>query len=140
MLWQMQAMRGKLPHRMVKFHLRQVESLGVESHFDADLRFRRNSVDSISKAPVVKAYDAIPPAEDLNARLMEKRAPDDDKRVVNHLKDLLDKMLVLDPTKRISVKDAINHPFVRAGIRMRPDAGAGSTGGAAASGTAAVSV
>jgi serine/threonine protein kinase len=31
---------------------------------------------------------------------------------VLQLRDLLEKMLVLDPAKRITVKEALSHPFV----------------------------
>jgi len=33
------------------------------------------------------------------------------QRRINFFKDLLEKMFVLDPTKRISVSNALSHPF-----------------------------
>lgn len=32
---------------------------------------------------------------------------------VHQFKDILDKMLMLDPTKRIALNDALTHPFIR---------------------------
>jgi len=34
------------------------------------------------------------------------------KRKVNQLKDLLDKILMLDPAKRLSLNEALTHPFI----------------------------
>ena len=35
------------------------------------------------------------------------------QRRINFFKDLLEKMFVLDPTKRISVSNALSHPFFK---------------------------
>ena len=69
--------------------------------------------DPVTKAPVIKLVDVTSPIEDLGAKLASKRASDDDKRDVAAFKDLLEKMLVLDPSKRIGVKDALAHPFIK---------------------------
>lgn len=34
------------------------------------------------------------------------------KRKVHQLKDLLDKILMLDPAKRLSLNEALTHPFI----------------------------
>ena len=36
----------------------------------------------------------------------------EDLRKVQQFKDLLDKMLILDPERRISPKEALAHPFI----------------------------
>jgi serine/threonine-protein kinase PRP4 len=36
------------------------------------------------------------------------------KRKLYQFKDLLDKMLVIDPTKRITPKEALQHEFIKA--------------------------
>lgn len=38
--------------------------------------------------------------------------PEDQLKKVVQLKDLLDKILVIDTTKRINIRQAISHPFV----------------------------
>jgi len=35
----------------------------------------------------------------------------DEKRLILHLHDLLSQMLILDPFNRITVEDALRHPF-----------------------------
>jgi serine/threonine-protein kinase PRP4 len=67
----------------------------------------------VTKAPTWKAIEVTTATDDLNAKLMAKKAADDDKKTVALLKDLLDKMLVLDPAKRITAKEALSHPFIR---------------------------
>lgn len=122
MLWLHQSLKGRFPHRMLRFHLRQVEAYGFEAHFAPDLRFKRALQDPVSRAPITKMVDITTPSTDLGAALLAKRAADDDKRAVLALRDLLEAMLALDPAKRISVRDAMNHPFIR---------GSGSASGSA---------
>lgn len=40
------------------------------------------------------------------------RLPEDQLRKVTQLKDLLDKLLTLDPSKRIPINPALTHPFI----------------------------
>lgn len=143
MLWLHQCLKGRFPHRMLRFHLRQVEAYGFEAQFAPDLRFKRALQDPVSRAPITKMVDVTAPSTDLGAALLAKRAADDDKRAVLALRDLLEAMLALDPAKRISVKDAMNHPFIRGGgggsssghgsaSHSYRDGGAGSSAGGGA--------
>lgn len=53
------------------------------------------------------------PVRDLMAMLIGKlKLTDDGKRKVGQLKDLLDRMLMLEPGKRISVMDSLQHTFI----------------------------
>ena len=49
---------------------------------------------------------------DMGALLGGPSSADDDSRLVAAFRDLLDKMFVLDPEKRITVAQAMNHPFI----------------------------
>jgi serine/threonine-protein kinase PRP4 len=54
------------------------------------------------------------PSRDLTSTLMKAKDAKDDRLMVQALADLLDKIFVLDPTKRLTVKEALHHPFVSA--------------------------
>ncbi len=56
----------------------------------------------------------IHPSKDLLAEMIGyQRLPEDQMRKVTQLKDLLEKMLMLDPSKRISINAALTHPFIQ---------------------------
>ena len=58
----------------------------------------------------------IQPTRDLTSELFpggQKGLPDDVRRKVTQLKDLLDKILNLDPAKRISINECLLHPFIQ---------------------------
>lgn len=133
MLWRFQALRGRFPHRVLRAHLRAADTLGIPAHFDPDLRFRRRVLDPVTRAPVVRLVDVTAPLEDLGAKLGAARSGDDDRRAVAALKDLLERMLALDPAQRISVRDALGHPFIR-GDRAAEGGGAHRWGGGGARG------
>ena len=115
MLWRFQALRGRLPHRMIRHHLRAAETLGIPAHFDGgpELRFRRRVLDPVTHAPVTKLVDVTAPIEELGPKLAAARAGGDDRRAVGALRDLLERMTTLDPAKRISVREALGHAFVK---------------------------
>lgn len=51
---------------------------------------------------------------DLQEELIgRQRLPEDQLRKVGHLKELLEKILMLDPAKRISINQALTHPFIQ---------------------------
>lgn len=47
-----------------------------------------------------------------NELLGGQHLPDEEYRKVLQLRDLLDKFLMLDPTKRLTIHQALSHPFV----------------------------
>ena len=56
---------------------------------------------------------AVNATKDLLADLIGYQVlPDDQMRKVTQLKDLLEKVLILDPAKRISINQALAHPFI----------------------------
>lgn len=50
---------------------------------------------------------------DLAAALLAAKSTTDERKQVLELKSLLDRMFTLDPAKRITVRDALAHPFVK---------------------------
>lgn len=53
-----------------------------------------------------------PNKEVVESLLGYKKVNEEHKRKVMQLKDLLDKCLMLDPVKRISLNQALTHPFI----------------------------
>ena len=57
---------------------------------------------------------SINPCKDLLADLIGyQRLPEDQLRKVMQLKDLLERVMMLDPSKRISINQALMHPFIQ---------------------------
>ena len=65
---------------------------------------------------IAKVTPISKPTKDLKSRLLpsineQRSMKDDEIKSIYNFVDLLDKMLMLDPQKRISAKDALSHPF-----------------------------
>lgn len=48
--------------------------------------------------------------------LAQSRMKDDELKFLTSFIDLIDRCLALDPAKRITPKEALLHPFLRAGL------------------------
>jgi len=105
------AMKGKFPNKLLKLHLRSYESLKLDPHFDNDLKFRQQEIDPVSGHVILRLVEIIQPTKDLTSLLRGHKAGADDARLVGALADLLEKGLNLDPSKRLSVSEALKHPF-----------------------------
>ncbi len=61
----------------------------------------------------VTVMTSFPPSRDLLASLVGDQTLDDAHlRKVHQLKDFLEKSLVIDPGKRLTINQALTHPFV----------------------------
>lgn len=77
----------------------------------------------LTEKPTMRLVHFTKPTRDLNAILMKAKAASDDKNLVQYLADLLEKIFVLDPSKRITFKDALHHPFVSASSALQSATG-----------------
>lgn len=85
-----------------------------DQHFDANFNFLYHEIDKITQREKITVMSNINPTKDLLALLIGyQRLPEDQLKKVTQLKDLLDKMLVVDPSKRISLSHCIAHPFIQ---------------------------
>lgn len=57
MLRLMQAIKGRLPNKILKSHLRSYETLGLDTHFDTDFKFKQWDLDPITG--IIKAINVL---------------------------------------------------------------------------------
>ncbi len=116
MLFRVQALFGRFPHKMLRKHLAHAGATGAEAHFDDALRFRRAVADPVTREPGVKLCDFTAPSESLAAKLAAARAGDS-RHAVAAFQALLEGMLAPDPARRITPADALAHPFIKSPLK-----------------------
>lgn len=100
-------LRGKFSHRL----LRKCEFR--DQHFDGDYNFLYQDFDKVTEKEKIVRLAHISATRDLHAELTAGQTLSEPMmRRVAHLKDLLDKILVLDPAKRMTPSEALQHPFL----------------------------
>ncbi|XP_072267870.1 serine/threonine-protein kinase PRP4 homolog isoform X2 [Pyxicephalus adspersus] len=101
-------LKGKMPNKMIR------KGVFKDQHFDANLNFMYIEVDKVTEREKVTVMSTINPTKDLLADLIGcQRLPEEQRKKVHQLKDLLDQILMLDPAKRISINQALQHPFIQ---------------------------
>ncbi|KAJ8418754.1 hypothetical protein AAFF_G00002530, partial [Aldrovandia affinis] len=88
-------LKGKMPNKMIR------KGLFKDQHFDQNLNFLYIEVDKVTEREKVTVMSTINPTKDLVTDMVGyQRLPEDQRKKVNQLKDLLDQILMLDPAKR----------------------------------------
>ncbi|MCJ8731821.1 hypothetical protein PDJAM_G00204000 [Pangasius djambal] len=101
-------LKGKMPNKMIR------KGLFKDQHFDQNLNFLYTELDKVTEREKVTVMSSINPTKDLlNDMVGRQRLPEDQRKKVVQLKDLLDQILVLDPAKRISINQALQHPYIQ---------------------------
>ncbi|XP_051555889.1 serine/threonine-protein kinase PRP4 homolog isoform X2 [Myxocyprinus asiaticus] len=91
-------LKGKLPNKMIR------KGLFKDQHFDQNLNFLYTEVDKVTEREKVTVMSTINPTKDLLMDMVGRQAlPEDQRKKVVQIKDLLDQILMLDPTKRITI-------------------------------------
>ncbi|EDQ89892.1 uncharacterized protein MONBRDRAFT_20788 [Monosiga brevicollis MX1] len=84
-----------------------------DEHFTADYQFKFEEVDKVTKKEKVTLLPLTKPTRDLKSLLLRNHTlSEDEARHFESFANLLDRMLIVDPDKRITVKDALRHPFI----------------------------
>ncbi|XP_047340782.1 serine/threonine-protein kinase prpf4B-like isoform X2 [Impatiens glandulifera] len=97
-------LKGPFPKKMLK------KGGFTEQHFDQDLNFLAIEEDPVTKKTMRRL---IPPSMKLkDIGTIVCGSPGEDPKMLANFKDLLEKMFVLDPEKRLTVAQALSHPFI----------------------------
>uniref|UniRef100_A0A8C4NJ72 Serine/threonine-protein kinase PRP4 homolog n=1 Tax=Eptatretus burgeri TaxID=7764 RepID=A0A8C4NJ72_EPTBU len=108
MLKFMMDLKGKMPNKMIR------KGMFKDQHFDQNLNFTHIEVDKITEREKVTIMSTINPTKDLLSDLVGfQRLPEEQRKKVHQLRDLLEQILMLDPAKRISINHALQHPFIQ---------------------------
>uniref|UniRef100_A0A8C7WJK0 Serine/threonine-protein kinase PRP4 homolog n=1 Tax=Oncorhynchus mykiss TaxID=8022 RepID=A0A8C7WJK0_ONCMY len=101
-------LKGKMPNKMIR------KGLFKDQHFDQNLNFLYIEVDKVTEREKVTVMSTINPTKDLLCDMVGgQRLPEEQRKKVLILKDLIDATLMLDPAKRISINQALQHPFIQ---------------------------
>ncbi|XP_017066313.1 serine/threonine-protein kinase PRP4 homolog [Drosophila eugracilis] len=100
--------KGKIPNRIVR------KGQFKEQHFDQSCNFLYHEIDKLTEREKIVVMPVVKPSRSLQQELIaDQNLPDDQQRKVTQLKDLLENMFALDPAKRISLNQALLHPFIQ---------------------------
>uniref|UniRef100_A0A7N0UMZ4 Serine/threonine-protein kinase PRP4 homolog n=1 Tax=Kalanchoe fedtschenkoi TaxID=63787 RepID=A0A7N0UMZ4_KALFE len=96
-------LKGPFPKKMLR------KGAFTEQHFDQDLNFLSSEDDPVTKKTIKRMIVNIKP-KDIGS-IISGSAGEDPKMLTN-FKDFLDKIFMLDPDKRMTVSQALGHPFI----------------------------
>uniref|UniRef100_A0A0E0D5I0 Homologous-pairing protein 2 homolog n=1 Tax=Oryza meridionalis TaxID=40149 RepID=A0A0E0D5I0_9ORYZ len=96
-------LKGPFPKKMLR------KGAFTMQHFDQNMNFLARKKDPITKTVVNRLLLNIKP-KGVGSAISS--CPGDDPKMISSFKDLLEKIFVLDPKKRITVSEALGHPFI----------------------------
>ncbi|KAH7516551.1 hypothetical protein FEM48_Zijuj10G0147000 [Ziziphus jujuba var. spinosa] len=96
-------LKGPFPKKMLR------KGAFTDQNFDQDLNFHATEEDPVTKKTIKRLILNIKP-KDIGSIITGSSG--EDPKMIADFKDLLDKMFVLDPDKRLTVSQALSHPFI----------------------------
>ncbi|KAK9114893.1 hypothetical protein Syun_021690 [Stephania yunnanensis] len=96
-------LKGPFPKKMLR------KGAFTDQHFDQDLNFHATEEDPVTKKAMKRLLINIKPKDIGN---LITGSPGEDPKMLANFKDLLEKIFVLDPEKRMTVSQALSHPFI----------------------------
>ncbi|XP_011495434.1 PREDICTED: serine/threonine-protein kinase PRP4 homolog [Ceratosolen solmsi marchali] len=100
-------LKGKMPNKLIR------KGQFKDKHFDTNCNFLYQEVDRVTEREKVVQMSTLPATRDLGVELGGSSLPPEQARKVAQLKDLLERTLMLDAGKRITVNHALAHPFIQ---------------------------
>lgn len=116
MMFQMMQHMGPISNRLIRQHLVQTKKFPLPAHFTqegATYVFRQETVDPVTGQAVHKDTSLQGFIPCIQSKLLKAKSAKDSRTLVLRFSDLLQKSLTLDPTRRITVKDARHHDFFK---------------------------
>jgi serine/threonine-protein kinase PRP4 len=85
------------------------------THFDEEAVFLYATNDPVTKRECVQKinFNLLKPSKTISSAIIAARTEKDDKARVLELSDLLERMFTLDPSKRVTVSQALHHNFFK---------------------------
>lgn len=117
MLYAMMKTLGTFSGRLIKNHLLQTKRHPLPAHFSqvqSNFVFKQETVDRVLGKAVHREVSLAGNSNfrpNLQSKLIKAKSPKDTRLQVVLFSDLLTKCMVLDPSKRISVRAALKHDF-----------------------------
>ena len=100
-------LKGKFPNKIIR------RGMFKAQHFDDSCNFLSHETDKVTQRDKVTVMPVVNKSRSLSHELRagERLTAENNVRVTN-LVDLLDKIHAIDPLKRPSVNECLNHPFI----------------------------
>ncbi|XP_072930851.1 serine/threonine-protein kinase PRP4 homolog isoform X2 [Epargyreus clarus] len=102
-------LKGKIPNKIIK------KGHFKDQHFDSNCNFLYHELDKITEREKIVVMSSIKVTRELYHELAptSHRMPSQEAKKMTQLRDLLERMLMLDPSKRASVNHCLTHPFIQ---------------------------
>lgn len=99
--------KGKFPNKLIK------KSTFKEQHFDSNCNFMYHETDKVTEREKITVLTNVQPIRDIPSELISGQSlPQDQYIKIKQLSDFLDKALMIDPSKRLDIHQALAHPFI----------------------------
>lgn len=98
-----------------KFNSKQIRKGAFkDQHFDENLNFLYKEVDRVTEKEKVVVMPVVNKTRKLQEELVAGQIlPKDQEIKVTELRKMLESILCLDPSRRLSIKEALNHSFIK---------------------------
>ncbi|CAK9251068.1 unnamed protein product, partial [Sphagnum jensenii] len=100
-------LKGRMNNKFVR------KGIFKDQHFDSNCNFLYQEIDRVTEKEKIVTISNVQPIRDLSAELIAGQTlSESEQRKVLQLKDILEKILALDPSKRLTPAQALTHPFI----------------------------
>jgi serine/threonine-protein kinase PRP4 len=98
-----------------KFSTKQIRKGAFKDlHFDENLNFLYKEVDRVTEKEKIVVMPVVNKSRNLQEELVAGQVlPKDQEIKVTELRKMLETILCLDPARRLSIKEALNHSFIK---------------------------